>query len=98
MKLESQDIDHIAKLARLHLSEEEKTMYADQLSAVFGYVAMLQEVDTDGVPETSQVTGLEDVVREDVVKECDEETRRKIIEQFPSKMGNLLKVKAVFTE
>jgi len=96
MKLEIEDIEHIADLARLHLTDDEKDRYAGQLSAVFDYIEMLNEVDTTGIEETCQVTGLMDVVREDVVEECDEETRKKIIGQFPNKMGNLLKVKAVF--
>ena len=96
MKLDISDIEHIADLARLHLTDEEKERYADQLSAVFDYISMLNEVDTTGVAETCQVTELEDVVREDVVAESDEETRKKIIAQFPDKVGNLLKVKAVF--
>ncbi|OIO20190.1 MAG: Asp-tRNA(Asn)/Glu-tRNA(Gln) amidotransferase GatCAB subunit C [Candidatus Magasanikbacteria bacterium CG_4_9_14_0_2_um_filter_41_10] len=97
MKLDISDIEHIADLARLHLTDEEKERYADQLSAVFDYIGMLNEVDTTGVAETCQVTGLEDVVREDVAVESDEETRKKIIGQFPNKIGKLLKVKAVFS-
>ena len=58
---------------------------------------MLNEVDTTGVEETCQVTGLEDVVREDVVVEASEETKKKLTNAFPEKMGKFLKVKAVFT-
>lgn len=96
MKLTPQQIEEISELARLDLTEEEKTMYADQLSAVLGYVEMLNEVDTTGVEETCQVTGLEDVFREDEVVDCDEEVRKNIIAQFPVKQDDLLKVKAVF--
>ena len=96
MKLDISDIEHIADLARLHLTEDEKSRYAEQLSAVLGYVEMLNEVDTTGVEETCQVTGLEDVFREDVVQSADEDLRKKIIAQFPAKVGDLLKVKAVF--
>ena len=96
MKLTPQEIENIAKLARLELSAKEKEMYAEQLSVVFDYVEMLNEVDTDGVEETCQVTGLEDVVREDEVFGASEETKNKIIDQFPEKVGRLLKVKAVF--
>lgn len=94
--LTSEQIEQIAQLARLELSEEEKKMYAKQLSVVFDYIKILEEVDTEGVNETCQVTGLEDVVREDGVSECDEETRKKLIEQFPEREGDLLKVKKVF--
>lgn len=96
MKLTIEDIDHIATLARLTLTEEEKSRYAEQLSAVLGYVDMLNEVHTDDVPETCQVTGLENITREDTVIDCDEETKEKLRNQFPDNVGNLLKVKAVF--
>lgn len=96
MQLTREEIEQIATLARLELSEEEKTRYATQLSAVFQYIEMLNQVETNDVEETCQVTGLEDVVRIDEVKECDEERRKKLIELFPERKGNLLKVKAVF--
>lgn len=96
MKLTIQEIEQIAKLARLELSEKEKTMYAEQLSAVLDYVETLNEVDTEGIVETCQVTGLEDVVREDVAHGCELNVQKKLIEQFPQKEMNLLKVKAVF--
>jgi len=98
MKLTPQEVENIAKLARLELSAKEKKMYAEQISVVLDYVEMLNEVDTEGVEETCQVTELEDVVREDEVVESDEETKKKIIDAFPEKMGKLLKVKAVFSE
>jgi len=96
MKLTTIEIDHLAKLSRLELTDQEKEKYAGELSVVLDYVEMLNEVDTTSVEETCQVTGLKNVVREDVVEECDEEVKNKIIEQFPDRKGDLLKVKAVF--
>ena len=98
MKLSVGQIEEIAKLARLELSEKEKKMYAEQLSVVLDYVEKLNEVNTDGVLETCQVTGLEDVVRSDKVEECPPEIEEKIIGNFSERLGRLLKVKAVFTE
>ena len=89
-------IEDIAKLARLELSEEEKKMYATQLSAVFSYIEQLNEVDTDGVPETCQVTGLMDVTRADVAVPADSAVKKKLLAQFPERVGDLLQVKAVF--
>lgn len=89
-------IEEVATLARLALTDDEKQQYAEQLSAVFDYFSMLEEVDTSRVEETCQVTGLEDVVRVDEVSECDEETRKKLIASFPAKTGNVLEVDAVF--
>lgn len=96
MKLTREEVEHLGRLARLALTEEEKERYAVELSAILEYVEQLQEVDTTDVEPTSQVTGLEDVYREDVVRACDEETRKKIIAQFPERDGDLLKVPGVF--
>ena len=96
--LTNEEIEKIAHLARLELSDKEKKLYAAQLSVVFDYVKMLEEADTEGVTETCQVTGLEDVFRADKVKECTEETRQKLLAQFPSRTDDLLKVKQVFED
>ena len=60
------DVTHVAKLANLPLSDEEKKKFEPQLSSVLNYVEQLQNVDTEKVEPTSQVTGLETVTREDV--------------------------------
>lgn len=93
-----QIIDQIALLARLKLTEAEKEMYAAQIGGVLGYIEMLNEVDTKNVPETCQVTGLEDVFRADEPVATDLETKKKLIACFPEKIGTILKVKGVFTE
>lgn len=96
MSLTKDQVEIIAQLARIKLTDEEKEKYAEQLSVVLDYMKLLNEVDVEGVEETCQVTGLEDVFREDKVEECDEDARNKLIEQFPNKVRNLLKVKAIF--
>lgn len=98
MTLQKEDIDHIASLARLRLSEKEIIMYAEQLSAVLDYIGVLNEVETEMVEETTQITGLADVFREDRVADCDLEVRKNIIAQFPERQDGLLRVKAVFNE
>ena len=62
------DIRHIAKLARLNLTDEEVAKLPEQLSSILNYVDMLQEVDTKGVEPAAQATGLTTVVREDVIR------------------------------
>lgn len=98
MTISKDQLEQIATLARLALTEEEKERYAKQMTQVLGYIDMLGEVDTSSIEETCQVTGLEDVVREDVAVDCDEETKQKLMSQFPEKLGNLLRVKAVFKD
>ena len=67
--LTDEEVRHIAKLARVRLTDEEVTRLATQLSGVLDYMDILKEVDTEGVAETSQVTGLESVMDEDRVLE-----------------------------
>lgn len=66
--LSNEEIQHIAKLARLGLKDGEAEKFLQQLNDILGYVEQLKEVDTEGVEPTSQVTGLENVSRTDVVE------------------------------
>lgn len=68
-KLTKADVEHIAKLSKLELTEKEKDKFAGQLSSILEYVNQLNEVKTVGVEETSQVTGLKNVFTEDQVIE-----------------------------
>lgn len=55
MTLSLQEVEHIAQLARLTLSDEEKALYAAQLSSILDYAARLQSVDVSGIPPTFSV-------------------------------------------
>ena len=55
MPLSPQEVEHIAKLARLELTEEQKARYRQQLEAILDHVARLQELDTTDVPPTASV-------------------------------------------
>lgn len=98
MSLTREDIKGIANLARLSLTPEEEIRYAEELSVVLSYIDTLNEVETDGVGPTTQVTGLEDVVREDIVQNTSDETRKKIVALFPHTEKNLLSVPRVFED
>ena len=65
--LTSTQVRHIAKLARLRLSDAEVEKYTKELGSILGYVEMLKNVETEGVETTAQVTGLHNVLRDDVV-------------------------------
>jgi len=69
MALTKDEVKHVAKLARLNLREEEVEKFTTQLESVFEHRDKLSEVDTEGVEETAQVNGLENVTRPDVVTE-----------------------------
>lgn len=59
------DVSHVAKLANLPLTPEEEKKFEKQLSSILTYINKLNEVETKNVEPTSQVTGLENVTRED---------------------------------
>lgn len=67
MKLTPDQVRHVAALARIKVSDAEVDKFAMQLTSVLQYVDILNEVDTDGVMPTSQVTGLANVLQEDTV-------------------------------
>lgn len=97
MRLNKKDIQHIANLARLELTDKELKTYGDQLSDVLSYIDQLKEVDTKGVEPTAQVTGLKDVFREDEIKQWDEKEREAALNQAPEMEDRQIKVKRILT-
>ena len=68
MKISKQEVEHVAKLARLELSEQEKETLTDQLSNILTYVEKLNELDTDGIEPMSHAVPMENAFRADEVK------------------------------
>lgn len=67
MKISLSKVAHIAKLARLHLSEEEMEKFSFQLSSILSYMEKLNELDTSDIEPTSHVIPLKNIFREDTV-------------------------------
>jgi len=67
-KLTTSDVQHIAKLANLHLTKKEVRKFQKQLSETLDYIKILDELDTSKVEPTSQVTGKFNQFREDKVE------------------------------
>jgi len=68
MKIIKEEIEHIALLARLSLSEEEKGIFGSQLSSILDYMEKLNELDTSTVQPTSHVLSLHNVMRDDLLR------------------------------
>ena len=68
MTLTIEEVEHIAELARLRLSQEEIERYREQLSAVLDYAGRLQQVDTSEIPPTSSVLPARSVLRDDAAR------------------------------
>jgi aspartyl-tRNA(Asn)/glutamyl-tRNA(Gln) amidotransferase subunit C len=62
------DVEHVAKLARLRLTEDEKTLYTEQLGKIIGFFAELNAIDTTGVEPMSHALSVTNVMREDEVE------------------------------
>jgi aspartyl-tRNA(Asn)/glutamyl-tRNA(Gln) amidotransferase subunit C len=69
MSLTLSEVEHIAALARLELTGEEKERYRQQLSAILDYAKALRELDTSSIPPTSSVLPPRSVLRPDVVEQ-----------------------------
>lgn len=95
MSLSKQEIQHIAKLARLELTDAELEKYGGQLSNVLNYIDQLKEVEVKGVLPTAQVTGLENVLRRDAVKDWDKEEIELALKDAPEREDRFIKVKRV---
>ncbi len=93
MILTTEQVRKIAALARIKLTDEEVEKFRKELSVVLDYVSELEKVNTDGVEEISQVTGLENVLREDVARLS--EFRDAIIASFPECKDDFLKIKSI---
>ena len=96
MSISIEEVKKIANLARIQLTPEEEKRHAETISAVLDYMKILNEVDTEGVGQTNQVTGLENVVRADEARDC--EYKNELLAQMPKIKENELAVPAVFAD
>jgi aspartyl-tRNA(Asn)/glutamyl-tRNA(Gln) amidotransferase subunit C len=69
MTLTLEEVEHIADLARLELTEEEMARFREQLSDILDYAARLQAVDTSQIPPTSSVLARRSPLRPDIPAE-----------------------------
>lgn len=99
MKLTKKEVDHLAALSRIGLTDEEKEKFRDQISSILDYVSKLNELDTDAVLPTLQSGDvLSNAGRADMVVDCDQEVRKRMLEAMPDRVGDLLKTKPVFEQ
>lgn len=93
-KLSKQEIEHVAQLARIGLSEKEIASLATQTSSILDFVETIQSSDTANVVPTNQVTGLSDVWREDKVVRSTL-TREQLLANAPEQENGYIKVPKV---
>lgn len=90
MQITKDEIEHIALLARLFLSDEEQEKFGSQLSSILDYMKKLNELDTSSVQPTSHVLSLQNVTRDDLVRPSI--TRDEALSNAPSHTGKFYRV------
>jgi aspartyl-tRNA(Asn)/glutamyl-tRNA(Gln) amidotransferase subunit C len=84
------DIDHVALLARLKLTDSEKTLFSKQVGDIINYINKLNELDTSGVEPTAHVLPLKNIFRDDETRES--LPREKAMQNAPDKADGYYRV------
>lgn len=91
MQLTEQDIERLAEMSRLQLTDTEKTKYAKDFSSILSYVSEIQSVD---VPEVYDISDIHNVWRDDVVVE-DSAFREAFLREVPHQKNGYVQVKQI---
>ncbi|KPC72561.1 Asp-tRNA(Asn)/Glu-tRNA(Gln) amidotransferase subunit GatC [Laceyella sacchari] len=94
MSISKEQVQKVAMLGRLKLSEEEAEQYTTQLNDILQFVEKLNELDTENVEPTSHVLPMQNVLREDEVRPSLE--RDKALANAPEQQDGMFRVPAVF--
>lgn len=94
--IDENEVKHLAQLARIKLSDEEVPQLQKDLSKILEYVDALKQVNTDGLPEIAQVTGIKNSLRADEPVQASTEERDAILKNAPATESGYFKVKEVF--
>lgn len=96
MSISREEVEHVARLARLELTPQELELFRDQLSAVLERARRIQSLPLDDVPPTAHPIDVRNVFREDVV--VPPEPSDAILENAPEREGNLFRVPKILED
>jgi len=92
-KLSHDEVEHIAELAKLSLTDEEREKFGEQLSAILKYAEVLQRLDTEAIPPTATVLPLRNVMVADEVRPSF--SREDVLANAPRAENGCFKVRAI---
>ena len=95
MKLTRKDVEHIAELAKLGLTEEDIELFSEQLSAILEYAEMLNRLNTDAIPPTAQVIEQKNVMRPDETRPC--MSPEEVLANAPEREDNYFRVQVILS-
>jgi aspartyl-tRNA(Asn)/glutamyl-tRNA(Gln) amidotransferase subunit C len=93
MRLSREEVEYVATLARLGLSDSEIARLQDQLSSILEHIAAIDRLDTDAIPPTAQVIAMTNVMRPDEV--TDSLPREAVLENAPRQAEGFFEVHAI---
>ena len=95
-RISADDVRKVAQLARLDLPEDRIATYTGQLESILEYVSQLEQVDTQGIPETTRAVEVTNVTRKDGVDPTP--VREEILNQAPLREGDFFRVPKILAE
>ena len=96
MAVTKKDVEHVAVLARLGLTEQEKETFTKQLSGILSYAGEINKLDTSSVQPTSHAIPMNNVFREDRAVPCNDTAA--MIRNAPSQKDNMFSVPRIMEE
>jgi aspartyl-tRNA(Asn)/glutamyl-tRNA(Gln) amidotransferase subunit C len=96
MSLSQAEVEHVAELARLSLTYAEKTLFREQLSAILDYAAVLQNLDTSGIPPTATILPLRNRMRDDEARPS--LPREDVLANAPAAADGFFAVQAILSK
>jgi aspartyl-tRNA(Asn)/glutamyl-tRNA(Gln) amidotransferase subunit C len=94
--LSRSDVEHVAHLARLGLTDDELTLLEGQLNHILDQYAILAELPTDDIPPTAQTIELENILRDDVVRPS--LPAEAVLANAPARQGEFIVVPSILDE
>ncbi|OYD06941.1 Asp-tRNA(Asn)/Glu-tRNA(Gln) amidotransferase subunit GatC [Paludifilum halophilum] len=94
MAISREQVEHVARLARLDLTEEEARLYTEQLNDILGFAEKLNELDTKDIEPTSHVRPMANALREDEARPS--LSREQALANAPESRDGMFEVPAVF--
>lgn len=96
MSIDRDTVDHVARLARLALSDEERDRLREQLSTILGHINVISEADTSGVSASAHILPMSNVMSEDAARPS--MPPKRLLENAPALEDDYFRVRAALEE
>lgn len=94
-RMKREDIEHLATLARIRLTEDEKERLPDELTSIVSYVSVVSDIAADDADAAPQVGPRSNIFRKDEITNKPDEFTKDIMDEMPSSEGRYLLVKKI---